>query len=166
VPVAIVYGGRRVGAAGLGWDVPLSYIQRDLTFAHRRPKGNSGTSPQPRERVSLTLGGESLELVKTASGWVARRDAPDIAVREQADGTWLMFDGQGRTYTFTTVSSALNGANLWLLKTITGVGGSRVQLDYSVTTPAVPGGTGISIDLTMVSYNPHPPPAHRFTNPS
>ena len=110
VPVAIVYGERGVGAAGLGWDVPLSYIRRDLTFAHRRPLGTSGAIPQARERVSLVLGGQTHELVRAASGWVARRDAPDIAVRENADGTWTMYDGQGRTYTFTTVSSALGGA--------------------------------------------------------
>src|SRR5882672_11498479 len=33
VPVQIVYGVRGVGAAGIGWDVPLSYIRRDTTFA-------------------------------------------------------------------------------------------------------------------------------------
>src|SRR5687767_14850323 len=33
VPVSIVYGGRGVGAAGLGWDVPLSYVIRDHTIA-------------------------------------------------------------------------------------------------------------------------------------
>src|SRR5262245_37502365 len=162
VPVAIVYGERGVGAAGLGWDVPLSYIRRDLTFAHRRPMGTDAAGPQARERVSLVLGGQSHELGKTASGWVGRRDAPDIAGREQSDGTWVMYDGQGRTYTFTTVSSALSGANLWLLKTITGVGGSRVELDYSITTPSIPGGSGLSIDLTTVSYNPHPTTASCF----
>src|SRR5689334_8414832 len=164
VPVAIVYGERGVGAAGLGFDVPLSYIRRDATFAHRRPVGTSGAAPQARERVTLVLGGQAQDLVRNASGWVARRDAPDIAVREQSDGTWVMFDGQGRTYTFTTVSSALTGANLWLLKTITGVGGSRVELDYNITTPAITGGTGLSIDLTTVSYNPHPTTANCFKN--
>src|SRR5262249_54495788 len=93
-----------------------------------------------------------------------RRDAPDLAIREQTDGSWVMYDGQGRTYTFTTVSSALSGANLWLLTTITGVGGSRVQLDYNITTPTIPGGTGLSIDLTTVSYNPHPTTANCFKN--
>src|SRR5690242_12856820 len=37
VPVQVVYGGHRVGAAGLGWDVPLSFIVRNTTIAHRRP---------------------------------------------------------------------------------------------------------------------------------
>src|SRR5690348_2552207 len=34
VPVSLVYGGRRFGAAGLGWDVPLSTIRRSVTVAH------------------------------------------------------------------------------------------------------------------------------------
>src|SRR5215471_19701561 len=37
LPVEVVYGGNQVGAAGLGWDVPLSYVFRDTTFARHRP---------------------------------------------------------------------------------------------------------------------------------
>src|SRR5437870_9667693 len=37
VPVQVTYGGRAVGAAGMGWDVPISYILRDTTYAHRLP---------------------------------------------------------------------------------------------------------------------------------
>src|SRR6185436_19705356 len=49
VPVSIVYGERGVGAAGLGWDVPLSYIYRDRTIAHRRPMPTGNGGWQPRE---------------------------------------------------------------------------------------------------------------------
>src|SRR5690349_15896159 len=49
VPVQVVYGGNQVGAAGLGWDVPLSYVFRGATIAHRRPKPGpfSVTVPTP-----------------------------------------------------------------------------------------------------------------------
>jgi RHS repeat-associated protein len=163
VPVSIVYGGRRVGAAGLGWDVPLSYIYRDRTIAHRRPMATVNGAWQAREAITLVLDGRHLDLVETASGWAARRDAPDILVRQQGDGTWVMFDGQGRTYSF-TVSPTMNGASMWLLTSITGVGGSKVQLDYSVTAPSVPGGTGLAIDLIRASYNPSPTTASCFKN--
>src|SRR5215470_6370078 len=53
IPVQIVYTERGVGAAGQGWDVPLSFIRRDNTFAHRRPVGTANVAPQPREQVSL-----------------------------------------------------------------------------------------------------------------
>ncbi len=37
VPLQVVHGGNSFGAAGLGWDVPVSFIRRDHTIAHRRP---------------------------------------------------------------------------------------------------------------------------------
>ena len=53
IPLQITYGAHGVGAAGLGWDVPLSYIQHDSTLAHRRPASNAGALPNLRERMSL-----------------------------------------------------------------------------------------------------------------
>ena len=163
VPVSIVYSERGVGAAGLGWDVPLSYIYRDRTIAHRRPMPTGNGAWQPREAITLVLEGRQMTLVQTASGWAARRDAPGVLVRQQGDGTWVMFDGQGRTYSF-TVSPAMNGASLWLLTSITGVGGSTVQLDYSITTPSLPGGAGLAIDLIGARYNPSPTTPGCFKN--
>src|SRR6266436_2656924 len=61
VPLQIVYGAHGAGAAGLGWDIPLSYIQRDRTFAHRRPLSAPGTLPVPRERTYLSLLGQTVE---------------------------------------------------------------------------------------------------------
>ncbi|HSR98665.1 MAG TPA: hypothetical protein VLM79_16530, partial [Kofleriaceae bacterium] len=164
VPVQVVYNGQGFGTAGVGWDVPLSYIRRDTTIAHRRPKAAADGSPQARERVSMMLGGRAIELVQSGTGWVARRDAPDLVVREQGDGTWVAYDGQSRTYLFTVADPTLTGANLWLLKSITGTGGSRVQLDYSINSPMVGTVAGIAIDLTRVSYNPSPSTANCYKN--
>src|SRR5678815_2403308 len=164
LPVHVVYSGAHPSAAGLGWDVPLSFIRRDATIAHRRPKQAIDGSPQARDRVTMMLDGRAMELVQTSSGWVARRDAPDLAVREQADGTWVAYDGQGRTYLFTVAHPALTGVNLWLLKSITGTGGSQVQLDYSITSPMIGTIAGIAIDLTRVSYNPSPTTANCYKN--
>src|ERR1043165_6811563 len=138
IPVSIVYGGGGVGAAGLGWDVPLSYIIRDNTIARRRPKVTDTGSPQAREAMSLVLEGRSMDLVRSGSDWVPRRNAPDMLVRQQGDGNWVVYDGQGRTYSF-TVAATTGGVSMWLLSSITGVGGSKVELDYSITTPTVPG---------------------------
>jgi transposase-like protein len=110
VPVQIVYGEHGVGAAGLGWNVPLSYLRRDTTLARRRLAGLAEVAPQAREQVSLVLDGRRLELVSTTTAWIARRNAPDLQVREQGDGTWVVFDGQGRTYLFTVASPAIPAA--------------------------------------------------------
>src|SRR5215470_6491253 len=86
VPVQITYSEHGVGAAGRGWDVPLSYIRDDTTVVHRRPKGTANVAPAPREQVTLVLSGRSMDLisigtVNTPTGpvpaWIARND--DVA---------------------------------------------------------------------------------------
>ena len=59
VPLHISFGARGVGAAGLGWDVPLSYVRRDLSFAGRRPALRVDQTPQGREQVLLSLQGQT-----------------------------------------------------------------------------------------------------------
>lgn len=151
VPLQIVSGVHGVGAAGLGWDVPLSYVRRDTSFAGRRPTFGDDVRPVGRERVSLSLMGRNIDLIRKGTDWIARHGAPELLLREQ-NGTWVLFDGQGRRYYFST-PSALTGTGLWLLFTITGPGGTRVQLDYDIDRPAVAGSRGISIDLARISYN-------------
>lgn len=111
-----------------------------------------GVAPQPREQVSVVLDGQRIDLVRTATAWVARRDAADLEVCHQADGSWVLFDGQGRTYQFTSPSSLLGGTGVFLLTDVTGVAGSNVHLDYTIATAA----GQISIDLAAVHYNPSP----------
>jgi hypothetical protein len=89
VPVQVLYRGNRVGAAGLGWDVPLSYVFRSATIAHRRPKPApffSVTVPIPinsRVEYFVMLGGERVDLVRNAAdtGWVGRRGNTQLEVR-------------------------------------------------------------------------------------
>ena len=39
VPVSLVYtGSARAGAAGAGWDVPLTYVRRQVSTWRRRPR--------------------------------------------------------------------------------------------------------------------------------
>jgi hypothetical protein len=156
VPLQIVSGGRGVGAAGLGWDVPLSYVRRDTSVAHRRPIMHGDSEPVGREQVSLAFQGQQFDLVRKGPAWVPRRAAPEISVREQ-HGRWVLFDGQGRTYTFVT-PTALAGTNVWLLSTVSGAGGLQMQLDYDITKPTLIGGSGIAIDLVHIRYNYHPTP--------
>jgi hypothetical protein len=169
VPLRISYGGNRVGAAGVGWDVPLSFIRRDTTIAHRRPANNPDTippvdaSPRAREQLSLTLDGERKDLVLNAAGtaWLARRNDAQLEVRTHGDGVMVMYDGEGRTYSFSSeggaASSRLDGGNLYVLRNITDPSGNTVHLEYQFGAPTLPGNiTGLSIDLVSVSYNQSP----------
>ena len=171
VPVQIVYGGHRVGAAGLGWDVPLSYIFRDTTIARRRPANIADASPQAREQVLLMLDGQRIDLVRNAAdtAWVARRDSAQLEVRDRGDGIMFMYDGEGRTYTFSAkgpgAGTRLVGGNLFLLTRISAPGDNSVFFIYQFGTPALPGGgSGLAIDLLRVWFNKRPTTAKCYKN--
>jgi hypothetical protein len=150
VPLHVVYGGTSVGAAGVGWDIPLSYIRRDVTLTRHRPISIQDSFPRSQEYVSMVLDGRRLTLVRTGStNWAALSDAPDIQATQQSDGSWLVFDGRGRTYKF--VSS--DNGNLWLLRQIRDSLNNRVNLVYTVGTETVAGVPALTVDLTNVNYN-------------
>ncbi len=168
-PLSVVYGGTQVGAAGMGWDVPLSFIERNTTTARRRP------APQlipwvdvdipliAPERLSLSLMGEHTDLVRNGAdtAWVGRRGNTQVEVRSDGNGKLVMYDGNGLTYAFTSrggaSSSVLDNGDFYLLRDITGPGGTRMHLEYGFDTLALPGGaSGQTINLESVSYNEHP----------
>ncbi len=102
VPLQVVYGGHQVGAAGLSWDVPLSYVFRSATIAHRRPKPGAFwvTVPipiNPPVEYSVMLGGERVDLVRNAAdaAWVGRRGNTQLEVRANGDANMVMYDGEG-----------------------------------------------------------------------
>jgi RHS repeat-associated protein len=169
VPLSVVYGGSHVGAAGVGWDVPLSYIYHSKTIAHHRPKPApffSVDTPIPinsPDLVILTLLGERVDLVRNAANtaWVGRHGSEQLEVRDRGNGTMVAYDGQGLTYNFSAQGGCagcrLDNGNLFTLVSIIAPGGNSVQLSYKFGTPMLPGGgTGLSIDLTNVRYNAKP----------
>jgi RHS repeat-associated protein len=156
IPLEVRYSAHRVGAAGLGWDVPLYYLQHDNSFAHRRPMylgANGGYNlPQPRARTFLNLPGMSGELVRrNATDWILRQGALDVVLRESGTG-WMGFDGSGRTYVFSQPAALLN-QGFWLLSEIRTSGGRSVHLDYQLQNSPIPGGRGVEMDLARLTYN-------------
>lgn len=168
VPLSVVYGGRQFGAAGLGWDVPLSYIYHSKTIAHRRPKPGPFSVDVPTpinapDLLTLTLMGERIDLVRNAANtaWVGRYGSEQLEVRDLSDGSMVAYDGNGLTYFFSAQGGCagcrLDNGNLFLLVSIVGPGGNSVKLVYGFGAPALPGGgTGLSIDLIRVRYNKKP----------
>jgi hypothetical protein len=163
IPVAITHGGRGVGAAGLGWDVPLSFVRRDTTVARRRPAYQPGGDVVGREQITISLAGNTIQMMQRDAGvWVARQDAPDLELRAEGGHTWRLLDGGGRQYVFKSaeVPDAQNPAgvqypvpDLGLLHSISAPdNANRVELGYAITPynltgPGFPRGAGHSIDL-------------------
>jgi hypothetical protein len=160
IPLQISYGTQVVGAAGVGWDVPLSYLRQDSTFAYRRPVSLAGLPPVPRQRTTLSLLGQQADLINNGGTWVAHSGTLELAVQQNGT-TWLAYDGNGRTYLFEQPSS-LSATGLWLLTKISGpaaASGASIKLTYQIQNWPLNGGTatGISIDLTQIDYNFLPP---------
>jgi hypothetical protein len=166
IPLQIVSGARGFGAAGVGWDIPLSYVHVDRSLARRRPMVDSNGRPVPRQRIVVSLPGRQLEMVRRGLDWFGR-DAPEVRMRQEPSG-WTVFDGNGLTYTFEqnkllAGTGGPDGAGgMFLLSSIKGAGGSRLVLGYDIRirqlaqlSSSSPTGAVIAINLMSVAYNPH-----------
>ncbi|MBV8186064.1 MAG: VCBS repeat-containing protein, partial [Alphaproteobacteria bacterium] len=151
IPLEINYGPHEVGAAGLGWSMPLSYLRQSLSIAHRRPQSAPDAIPSLQQRTTLSLLGRSVDLVAQGTSWIARLGTQELVV-QQSGADWLAYDGQGRTFTFKAVSTLPN-EGLFLLKTITTMNGAKVELTYEISTWGLDGGSGTAIDLIGIDYN-------------
>lgn len=157
IPLSVVAGGRQVGAAGTGWDIPLSYVRVDASIAKRKPKNLPGEYAVGPTRVVMSLGDATMELLHqnvgtTPNTYVARRDGTlYTAVREAND--WTVFDGHGHEYIF--IDAPASGAiGLSLLETVSGTTGTEMSLTYNVHAVDVsPGVPGTAVDLTSISYD-------------
>jgi RHS repeat-associated protein len=156
VPLAVSYGAAGVGAAGVGWDVRLSYVRRTTSYARRRPMFTAWSPPTGREEVTVVLAGHAMSFGQVAPGeWRAKRDAPEYELIDVGDG-WALTDLGGRVHLFPERSD-LEGTGMWLLDSVRNADASSVvSLDYEVRSHTVDGVTGVSIDLTHLAYNRHP----------
>jgi hypothetical protein len=116
IPFQVAYTVHGVGAAGLGWDVPLSYITVDRSFARSRPSSQPNVPPVSRERVRVSLNGKPMELVRKGGDWIARSDTLEVVAHENSAG-WEVYDGEGRTYSFARPLSFGN-TGPWLRKSV------------------------------------------------
>ena len=178
IPVQVVYGGTSVGAAGLGWDIPISYVRRETRLSHRLPSvfpdgtiivdGNGAdgsSSPVGREQVTLNLLGQHFVMMRkgdqqASTVWVPIHDGPQLELHAEGSGSspdqWRLFDGNGFSYVFTQ-PGALAGTDFWTLRMISDPRHHNgLQVEYAIGTETVLGSSMVSIDLTKVSYNQAP----------
>ena len=155
VPLHIGFGARGVGAAGLGWDVPLSYVRRDLSFAGRRPAFAPTRHPRGVNRFSCR------SRVKRTT-WSARdrtgsrnTTLPRLSCASKtARGCSSMEKG---TAISSLRHSALTGTGVWLLSSSDGPG-RHDACSSSTRSPRrlSPAAAALSIDLVRIQYNTHP----------
>jgi RHS repeat-associated protein len=169
VPLSVIYtGGNRVGAAGVGWSIPISYVRQSTTLSRRKPvhkialQTDDETLPKTAPRLFLDMGSGPMLMSKSNVEGVFRPFAAGqhIELTETSDG-WIAVDPAGRKFTFSqvldpnpdlsipSISTELGDKNLWLLTRITDrTGKNWVSLRYDV----------------FDTITPPPPPSTAHTN--
>ena len=141
VPLSIAYtGSPRAGAAGQGWDIPLSYVRRSTSARRRKPYANhpnsSSEAPIGAERVTLSLGGQVTLMSSMAGVWRPTRGSAYMELRETSGG-WSLKTLNNLEYVFRSAGSMNSGvsdANLWLLAEIRdSIGGDKVEIAEAST---------------------------------
>jgi hypothetical protein len=151
LPLSIVSSGNRVGAAGLGWDVPLSYLVHTNTLTNRRPSFSPGDEAFGRITVVVTLNGSNIEFVPRGLEWVPRREGQAMVLRLNPDHTWTLEDGNGLTYVFARLEGLDRPTGLFMLTTIRAQGSAnRLDLSYL---PTQLEGDEVVVDLSGFRYN-------------
>ncbi len=161
LPLQVVSGGHGFGAAGVGWDVPLSFVRVDVSYGHRRPANSPNAPIAPRKLVTVALPGQQAEMIEAGpNAWVGR-NAPMLSMRME-DGMWKVFDGSGLTYTFSktpcgALCPSVGALGLYLLVAIDSPGNS-LALNYDIRLITLPNAStaALTIDLIGLSYNVHP----------
>lgn len=150
VPLSIVYtGSPRVGAAGVGWDIPVSSVRESRSIMRRKPGVVDGVVP---DRLVMTLGGATALMVPTATpGTFQPLAAPnDYDLVATGDG-YTAFDPAGTEYVFSRM-----GTGLYLLTEIRDATGTdRVVVEYEVTAPECHDGSR-EYRVKRLRYSPEP----------
>ena len=144
VPLSIVYSGSaRVGAAGVGWTLPLSYVRLNDSTVRRKPAlvGDDAGDHTAPLRVTVSLGGGPQLMVPASNGlvWIPAIGDAYQELSPSGDG-WELRTTGGLVYTFRPVA-ALAGSgidpsnlrNVWLLASVTDAAGhDRVDVSYTI----------------------------------
>ncbi len=163
IPFAVRYvGGPSTGAAGVGWDVPLSFVRRSDTWWRRKPVSYVPDFVIP-ERIVLSLGGQSFYMVPGNEPRLYVPFAADRYMELREDGNqgagWTLSTADGVEYRFDAVDTVGDGTyadeDFWVLTRIDDrVGGDHAELVYltsdpcpGLDTPARP-----ELDLDTISY--------------
>ena len=127
VPVSIVYtGAARAGAAGVGWDVPLTFVRRQVSTWRRRPTVAVASDNGP-ERIQLGLGGATQYMVPRADGVFVPYAGGEYLELRRSGSDWKLRTLDNLEYTFSE-----RGEDLWLATEIRDlVGTDHVELGYT-----------------------------------
>lgn len=132
IPLSVVYTGlARAGAAGAGWDVPVSYVAWQAP-ERNRPAGEAETGEPPR-RLMLALDGKPQRMVMRDPFTYVPYLADAYMELRWVGGRWRLKTLDNLEYRFAPAIEVgpWRQSDLWLLTEIRDtVGGDKVLIEY------------------------------------
>ena len=158
IPLRVNYSGSpRAGDAGVGWDIPLSYVHESRSISRRKPALDGNGSPA---RLTLAIGGASMLMIPGAEPDhflpLAGSRSLELVKRKSS---YEAYDASGNTYVFTAAGqvheSLANRVGLFLLsEIIDATGTDGLEISYQVNAGGCHEGMP-ELLVDRIQYSPH-----------
>jgi hypothetical protein len=136
LPFAVFYtGSNRVGAAGLGWDIPIAGVTRQHNVSRRKPlhRFQAPADPAPADRVFLDIGsGPTLMVPTDTAGVYQTFSSGYFELRQVANTAFIGRDAAGRSWLFEKFPQLFDDDFFPLVRISDAGGNNRVDLQYDV----------------------------------
>jgi RHS repeat-associated protein len=136
LPFAVAYtGSNLVGAAGVGWDIPIAGVTRQRNLSRRKPlhRFQGQADPAPAERVFVDIGSGPMLMSPTNTAGVYQSFSNGyFELTNVADYHFVGRDASGRTWLFEKFPALYDDDFFPLVRITDARGTNRVDLLYDV----------------------------------
>ncbi len=135
LPFAVVYtGGPSIGAAGVGWEVPIAGVVRQRNISRRKPVHPLGPAGAPRtaDRILLDLGAGTMLMSRTESPGVYQPFGRGYFRLAETPVGFTGTDGSGRVWIFERLAGLFADEVFPLTRVVDVTGRNRVDLHYDI----------------------------------
>jgi RHS repeat-associated protein len=136
LPLAISYtGSSLVGAAGVGWDVPIRGVTRQHNLSRRKPvhRFQGQADPAPPERIFVDIGTGPMLMSPTETSSIYQTFADGyFELRQVSNVAFVGRDANGWTWLFEKLPALYDDDFFPLVSIVDGTGVNRVNLNYDV----------------------------------
>jgi RHS repeat-associated protein len=135
LPFGVVYNGSNsIGAAGIGWDIPILGVTRQHNLSRRKPlhRFTSEADPATADRIFLDVGNGPMLMAPTNTPGVFQPFANGFYELKFASGAFTGRDVEGRLWIFQKLPALFDDDFFALVRIVDASGINRMDLAYDV----------------------------------